>query len=60
MKNLKSKPKNAIIKLYRETEAIIKRKCYDCMCGQKILDFQIVDCMLYDIRPWINKNNKKD
>ena len=60
MRNLKSLPKNAVIKLHRETEEIIKRKCYDCMCGQKKLDCQLTACPLYSLRPWANKKDKKN
>lgn len=60
MKNLKSKPKNAIIKLYRQTEEAIKAKCYDCQCGQKKLDCKLVNCSLYPLRPWANKKDRKD
>jgi hypothetical protein len=60
MRNLKSQPKNAIIKLHRELEQAIKAKCYDCQCGQKKLDCQIVACPLYSLRPWANKSYRKN
>lgn len=60
MRNLKSQPKNTIIKLYRETEEVIKRKCYECQCGQKKLDCQLTSCPLYPLRPWVNKQSREN
>ncbi|KKT39870.1 MAG: hypothetical protein UX47_C0005G0058 [Candidatus Collierbacteria bacterium GW2011_GWA2_46_26] len=60
MKNLKSQPKNAIIKLHRVLEQAIKAKCYDCQCGQKKLDCEIIACPLYLLRPWANKKYRKN
>jgi len=58
MKNLKSQPRNNLIKVIRNAEEIVKLKCYDCMCGQKKLDCQLANCPLYPLRPWVNKQAK--
>lgn len=59
MKNLKSLPKNSIIKLHREIEKAVKEKCYDCQCGHKKIDCFVESCPLYPLRPWANKQVRR-
>ncbi len=51
IKNLRKFKKAEMIKIIREMEVAVKKKCFECMSRKKI-DCEVVDCALYKFRPW--------
>ena len=51
IKNLRKIKKAELIKIIREMEIAIKKKCFECMSHKKI-DCEAIDCGLYKFRPW--------
>lgn len=54
--SLRRKGKNELIKVIRTHEDAIKRKCYDCVGGQKRYVCHITDCPLHPYSPLAPKN----